>query len=65
LVERLVLHHGVAALPGEAFGPSGEGFVRCSYATSLDRLEAAAERIQRFTARHKTRASAEPVPAGK
>jgi aminotransferase len=55
----------VAVVPGEAFGPSGEGFVRCSYATSLDRLEVAAERIQRFTARHKTRASAEPVPAGR
>jgi aminotransferase len=62
---RLLEEERVAVVPGEAFGPSGEGFVRCSYATSLDRLEAAAERIRRFTARHKTRASAEPVPAGK
>ena len=62
---RLLEEERVAVVPGEAFGPSGEGFVRCSYATSLDRLEAAAERIQRFTARHKTRASAEPVPAGR
>ena len=35
-------------VPGEAFGPGGEGFVRCSYATSLDRIEVAAERIVRF-----------------
>jgi aminotransferase len=38
-------------VPGDAFGPGGEGFVRCSYATSLERLEAAADRMQRFTAR--------------
>ena len=35
-------------VPGEAFGPGGEGFVRCSYATGLDRIEVAAERIVRF-----------------
>ena len=38
----------VAVVPGEAFGPGGEGFVRCSYATALDRIEIAAERIGRF-----------------
>ena len=60
---RLLEEERVAVVPGEAFGPSGEGFVRCSYATSLDRLEAAAERIQRFTTRQKTQAGAEPVSA--
>lgn len=60
---RLLDEERVAVVPGEAFGPSGEGFVRCSYATSLDRLEAAAERIQRFTARRKNQAGAEPVSA--
>ncbi len=60
---RLLDEERVAVVPGEAFGPSGEGFVRCSYATSLDRLEAAAERIQRFTARQKNQAGAEPVSA--
>lgn len=60
---RLLEEERVAVVPGEAFGPSGEGFVRCSYATSLDRLEAAAERIQRFTARQKTQAGAELVSA--
>jgi len=60
---RLLEEERVAVVPGEAFGPSGEGFVRCSYATSLDRLEAAAERIQRFTTRQKTQTGAEPVSA--
>jgi len=35
----------VAAVPGNAFGPSGEGFIRCSYATALDKLNIALERI--------------------
>ena len=35
-------------VPGEAFGPGGEGFVRCSYATGLDQIEVAAVRIARF-----------------
>jgi aminotransferase len=40
----------VACVPGGAFGPSGEGFVRCCFATSLDRLEEAAKRMARFVA---------------
>jgi aminotransferase len=38
----------VAVVPGPAFGPSGEGYVRCSYATGMDQLEIAVERIRRF-----------------
>jgi aminotransferase len=38
----------VACVPGDAFGPSGEGFVRCSYATGLDDIREAVERIGRF-----------------
>lgn len=45
---QLLEEEKVAVVPGEAFGPGGEGFVRCSYATSLDRIEVAAERIGRF-----------------
>jgi len=45
---RLLDEEKVAVVPGEAFGPGGEGFVRCSYATGLDRIEVAAERIVRF-----------------
>ena len=39
----------VACVPGPAFGPSGEGFVRCCYATSLDQINVAMERIAEFT----------------
>jgi aminotransferase len=38
----------VAVVPGTAFGPSGEGHVRCSYATSMDQLQIAVERITGF-----------------
>ena len=38
----------VACVPGGAFGASGEGFVRCSYATSLDEIKIAMKRIAEF-----------------
>ena len=38
----------VACVPGPAFGASGEGFVRCCYATSLDQIKTAMERIAEF-----------------
>lgn len=38
----------VAAVPGTAFGDSGEGFLRISYAYSLDTLKIAMERLERF-----------------
>jgi len=38
----------VAVVPGPAFGPSGEGFVRCSYATGLDQIKVAMTRIGEF-----------------
>ena len=44
----LLKQEKVAVVPGTAFGPSGEGYVRCSYATSMDRLKTATERIARF-----------------
>lgn len=40
----------VAVVPGTAFGPSGEGFVRCSYATGLDQIRVAMDRIAEFVA---------------
>lgn len=43
----------VACVPGSAFGPSGEGFVRCCFATALDRIEVAAKRMERFVARRR------------
>jgi aminotransferase len=46
--ERLLLTERVAVVPGTAFGPSGEGFVRCCYATSLPNIEEALRRMARF-----------------
>jgi len=43
----------VACVPGSAFGPSGEGFMRCCFATALDRIEEAAKRMERFVARRR------------
>jgi aminotransferase len=48
---RLLESEKVACVPGSAFGPSGEGFLRCCFATALDRIETASERIARFTQR--------------
>ena len=50
---RLLEEEQVAVVPGGAFGPGGEGFVRCSYATALDRIEVAAERMAKFVGRLK------------
>jgi len=44
----LLLKQKVAVVPGGAFGPGGEGFVRCSYASSLEELETALERMEKF-----------------
>ena len=46
--ERLLLEQKVAVVPGLAFGQSGEGFVRCCYATSLPNIEEALRRMDRF-----------------
>ena len=47
---RLLEDEDVAAVPGDAFGQAGEGFLRCCYATSLDELKTAMDRIERFVA---------------
>ena len=46
--ERLLQEKHVAVVPGSAFGPGGEGFARCSYATAFDQLEEALDRINQF-----------------
>ncbi|WP_087972064.1 aminotransferase [Oceanobacillus rekensis] len=38
----------VAVVPGNAFGASGEGYIRCSYATSIEQIEIAMNRIGRY-----------------
>jgi aminotransferase len=45
---RLLQEKRVAVVPGTAFGASGEGFVRCAYATGLDDIEEAMTRLRSF-----------------
>ncbi len=49
---RLLEEERVALIPGTAFGACGEGLVRISYATSLEKIEEALERMRRFMQRH-------------
>ena len=46
--ERLLREKHVAAVPGTAFGESGEGYVRCSYATGIEKLREALVRMGGF-----------------
>ncbi len=50
--EGLLLEEKVAVVPGSAFGKCGEGYIRCCYATSLQEIEEALERIRRFVKKH-------------
>ncbi|MGA1540012.1 MAG: pyridoxal phosphate-dependent aminotransferase [Chthoniobacterales bacterium] len=54
---RLLEEHKVAVVPGTAFGADGEGFVRCSYATAMDQIKIAMERIARFVKDHRKQAA--------
>lgn len=49
---QLLNEQHVAVIPGVAFGQSGEGFVRCSYATALSEIETAMDRIEAFLKNH-------------
>ncbi|MGN1370147.1 MAG: aminotransferase class I/II-fold pyridoxal phosphate-dependent enzyme [Aristaeellaceae bacterium] len=46
--KRLLQEHKIACVPGTAFGASGEGHIRCSYATGIDKLNIALERMDKF-----------------
>ncbi|RKQ34714.1 aminotransferase [Oceanobacillus halophilus] len=46
--QELLEQEKVAVVPGSAFGSSGEGYIRCSYATSIEQLQEAMTRIGRF-----------------
>ena len=50
--ERLLVEEHVAVIPGSAFGQGGEGHVRCAYASSMENIEKALERMYRFVQRH-------------
>ncbi|WP_372793985.1 aminotransferase class I/II-fold pyridoxal phosphate-dependent enzyme [Pontiella sp.] len=45
---QLLDEQSVACVPGTAFGPCGEGFIRCSYATAMEEIKEAMVRIARF-----------------
>ncbi len=49
----LLREEKVAAVPGTAFGDCGEGFLRISYASSIENLKIAMERMERFVRKHK------------
>jgi aminotransferase len=53
--EKLLLEEKVAVVPGLAFGPCGEGFIRCCYATSLPNIEEALRRMDRFVRKSRLR----------
>lgn len=46
--EQFLIQQHVAVIPGSAFGPGGEGFVRMCYASSLQNLSEAMDRLERF-----------------
>jgi aminotransferase len=48
---RLLEEEKVACVPGGAFGPGGEGHIRCCFATALEQIEEAVERMGRFVRR--------------
>ncbi|WP_024865977.1 aminotransferase class I/II-fold pyridoxal phosphate-dependent enzyme [Butyrivibrio sp. FCS014] len=50
---RLLKEEKLAVVPGNAFGDCGEGYIRISYAYSLENLKAAMERLERFIERLK------------
>ena len=45
---KLLVNQKLAVVPGTAFGDSGEGFIRISYAYSIDQLREAVDRIEKF-----------------
>jgi aminotransferase len=52
--ERLLFYEKVAVVPGNVFGQCGSGYIRCSYATSLENIEEALIRIDRFVEKTKS-----------
>lgn len=52
--EKLVQEEKVAVVPGTAFGDQGEGFVRISYAASMDTIQEALKRMARFVEKYRS-----------
>jgi aminotransferase len=45
---QLFQKHNVAVVPGSVFGLGGEGHIRCCYATAIDKMKTALDRIADF-----------------
>jgi aminotransferase len=50
--QKLLEEEHVAVVPGSAFGPGGEGFVRACYATAYEKIEEALRRMEKFMRRY-------------
>src|SRR5512146_168324 len=50
--EKLLREQGVAVVPGNAFGPGGEGYARMCYATEYSKIEEALHRMEKFMSRY-------------
>jgi len=50
--EKLLREEKVAVVPGNAFGPGGDGFVRACYATNYEKIEEALHRMEKFMKRY-------------
>ncbi|WP_152656606.1 aminotransferase [Oceanobacillus sp. CFH 90083] len=50
--EKLLYEERVAVVPGNIFGVGGEGHIRCSYATSMENLQEATKRMNRFVSKY-------------
>ena len=51
LAKKLISDYKVAVVPGTAFGASAEGYIRISYASSMDNLKEAMQRMSKFLER--------------
>lgn len=51
--EKLLLEEQVAVVPGNAFGAGGEGYVRCAYTASMEDIQEALNRMERFVRRYR------------
>jgi aminotransferase len=50
---KLLKEEKVAVVPGTAFGDCGEGYLRISYAYSIENLKIALERMEKFVAKYR------------
>src|SRR5437867_9652717 len=62
---KLLEHEKVECVPGSAFGPSGEGYLRCCFATALEQIEVAMERMAGFDLLEGGRKAAPQIKIGR